>query len=190
MVRILSNFDTQFDDQCVNEAIDEFDKKHICFIRRDRIYILIKIIIPTLVRLIFSMILIALAYWSALWKALWYAFQVFVWIVVCATWIILLWKVTNKLIDYYMDFTIINPRQITSYDQSWIFTRNERSLDISKIKSVRIEKKWIFRSLFNFGTIVFFAEWDEHNWDIKLNYITDPNKLRKRLQEIINIDIY
>jgi len=190
MVSILSNFDTKFDDICVNEAIEAFDKDHICFIRRDRIYVLLKIFLPTILWLIFSIILLSLAYGTGVWTTLWSAFQIFIRIIVCATWLILLWKVTTKLIDYYMDFTIITPKQITSYDQGWIFTRDARSLDITKIKSVRIEKKWILRSLFNFGTIVFFAEWDENHWDIKLNYISDPNKLSKRLQEIINIDIY
>ncbi len=187
MVKILSNFDTSFDDDCVNEAIDEFGKSNICFIRRDRIYVLMKIMIPTFFRLFLSLILLAIAYWSWLWRSIWSIFQIFIRWIICISWGMLLRKVTWKLIDYYMDFTIITPKQITSYDQTWVFTRDARALDITKIKSVRIEKKWLLRSIFNFGTIVFFAEWDEDNWDIKLNYISDPNKLSKRLQEIIKL---
>ena len=48
-------------------------------------------------------------------------------------------------------------------------------------------KEGVIRSIFNYGTIVFFAEWDENHGDIKLNYISDPNKLSKRLQEIIDV---
>ena len=189
MVKILSNFDTKFDDICVNVAIQEFDKDHICFIRRDKIYMLMKIIAPSFFRLLLAIILLWVAYGSWLWKTLWSAFQVFVRILVCISGFILLRKVSTKLIDYYMDFTIITPKQITSYDQSWIFSRNARSLDINKIKSVRVKKEGFIRSIFNYGSIVFFAEWDENHWDIKLNYISDPNKLSKRLQEIIDVEL-
>jgi len=184
-MKILSNFDTDFDDLCVSEACTEFKKENVSFIRRDKIYVVLNIILPTIARLIISLLLIILAYGSGLGVALGYLFQLFIRAVVCVSWLYLLRKVTGKLIDYYMDFTIITPRQITSYDQSGIFSRNMRSLDISKIKSVRVYEQWFMRSLFNYGTIVFFSEWDENSGDITLNYITNPTKVSRRLEEIL-----
>jgi len=47
-MRILSNFDTRFDDDCVDEACAEYGSSNISFIRRDKIYVVLKIILPTL----------------------------------------------------------------------------------------------------------------------------------------------
>ncbi len=187
MVKLLSNFDTKFDDQCVQDAVNEFDRNHICFVRRDKIYVILKILLPTLIRLIIALTLILIAYWSGLWKVLWYYFQIFIRLVIAVSWAILLRKVTDKLIDYYMDFTIITPKQVTAHDQSWLFTRKTRSLNIKQIKSVRVDQSWILRSLFNFGSIIFFSEGDDVSGDITLNFISDPNSLRKRLQQIIDV---
>lgn len=186
-MRILSNFDTRFDDQCVEDACAQYGKENISFIRRDKIYVIFNILLPTIGRLLVSLLLLLLAYGSWLGRAIWYPFQVFIWMIVCVSGLYLLRKVTGKLIDYYMDFTIITPRQITSYDQSGLFSRNTRSLDISKLKSVRVYEQWLIKSLFNYGTIVFFSEWDEDSWDITLNYITNPTKVAKRQEEILQL---
>lgn len=188
-MKILSNFDTRFDDDCVNDACNEFGKAHICFVRRDKIYVILKIVFPTVLRLIGSLIAIIIIYsWSNSGSG-WQTLQVFTRIIVATTWLILLRKSTGKLIDYYMDFTIITPRQVTTYDQHGLFTRNSRSIKIEKIKSVRVKEVGFFRSLFNFGTIVFFSEWDDENGDIKLNFITNPSQLAKRVEEIIQYGI-
>lgn len=188
MVKILSNFDTNLDDIAVQEAAEEFGKDQVCFVRRDRIYVLLKIIIPVFIRLIMAWLLLALAYTWWVREAVWNLFSSFIWIIVLITWSILARKVIWKVIDYYMDFTIITPKTITAYDQNWIFTRNTRSLEISKIKSIRVMKEGIFRSLFNFGTIVFFSEGDETMWDIRLNYISAPQNLNKKLAEILKLN--
>lgn len=70
MVKIFSNFDTKFDDACVDEACDEFGKENICFIRRDRIYLVLRVIIPVFIWLIFTVLLIIFAYASSIGDAL------------------------------------------------------------------------------------------------------------------------
>lgn len=188
MVKIFSNFDSKFDDVAFEKAKKEFWADNVCFVRRDRIYIVFKIMIPVFLRLISAMLLLWFVYGTEFWSLLWSAFEIFIWICIGITWIMLAWVMTNKLIDYYMDFTIITQKRITSYDQTWIFTRAERALDISKIKSVRVMKKWILHSMFNYWSIVFFSEWDDKHWDITLNYITDPNKLSKKLWDILKLN--
>lgn len=188
MVQIFSNFDTRFDDVAFEKAKREFGKWKVCFVRRDKIYVVFKILIPIFLRLIWSMLFLALGYWTDLIELLWAWFWVFIWLCIWLSGAVLSWIMTNKFIDYYMDFTIITPKRITSYDQTWIFTRAERVLDISKIKSVRVLKTWVFHSIFNYWSIVFFSEWDDKNWDITLNYITDPNKLSARVWQILELD--
>jgi uncharacterized membrane protein YdbT with pleckstrin-like domain len=110
------------------------------------------------------------------------------WLLVGRLWVIYI----GKIIDYYMDFTIVTHKQILSYDQSGIFKRNSRSLDLTKIKSVNIEKDGFMRSLFNFGTIVFFSEWDnlashDENMlgNIRLNYVKYPRKIRENIIDVV-----
>jgi uncharacterized membrane protein YdbT with pleckstrin-like domain len=98
----------------------------------------------------------------------------------------------GRIIDYYMDFTVITPKQILSYDQSWLFKRNSRSLDLNKIKSVNIEKDGFLNSLFNFGSIIFFSEGDNLASEnesmvgnIRLNYIRHPRKIREQILDVI-----
>jgi hypothetical protein len=59
-----------------------------------------------------------------------------------------------------MDFAIITPRQIVSYEQSGIFKRSSISLDLTNLRSINEEKDGILKSIFNYGTIVFFSEGD------------------------------
>ncbi len=188
MVKIFSNFDSTFDDVALLKAKKEFWDEHVCFVRRDKIYIVFKILIPIFLWIITAMLLLAFVYWTEFWELLWSSFEIFIWICIWFSWLVLAWVMTGKFIDYYMDFTIITPKRITAYDQTWIFTRSERALDISKIKSIRVMKKWILHSMFNYWSIVFFSEWDDKNGDITLNYITDPNKLSKRLWDILRLN--
>jgi len=66
-------------------------------------------------------------------------------------------------------------------------SRSSRQLDISKIKTVSIDKKWLLRSIFDFWTIVFFSEWDQDHGDIKLNYISKPIMLRDTISSILDL---
>lgn len=84
-----------------------------------------------------------------------------------------------------MDYTIITPLSVMQYDQTWVLWRSTRSLDISKIRSISIDKQWLLKSLFNYWSIVFFSEWDASFWDITLNYISNPISLRNAIEHII-----
>lgn len=91
------------------------------------------------------------------------------------------------LIDYYMDFTIITPREISCYNQRGLFNTSTRTLDISKVKTVVVQQSGILKSILNYGSIVFFAEGDQTGemGDITLYYITNPNSLREQIDHIV-----
>lgn len=86
-----------------------------------------------------------------------------------------------------MDFTIITPNDITCYNQNFLFHTSVRALEINKIKSIRVDKIGILKSIFNYGAIVFFAEGDQSGqmWDITLQYITNPDKLRDKIDDLV-----
>ncbi|USN55297.1 MAG: hypothetical protein H6765_01510 [Candidatus Peribacteria bacterium] len=67
-------------------------------------------------------------------------------------------RILFAVLDYYLDFSIITPTQITNYNQTGFFGKSTRSLDLAKIKSVRVDQQGIMRSLWNYGSIVFLSE--------------------------------
>lgn len=188
MVKIFSNFDTKFDDKALAKAQEEFGAEHVCFVRRDMIYVIFKILLPTLLWAISAGLLLLFVYGTEFGQLLGSFFEWFIRVLIGISWLMLGIMMSNKFIDYYMDFTIITPKQITTYDQTWIFTRLQRSLDIAKIKSIRVDKKWFLHSVFNYGSIVFFSEGDQKFWDIRLNYITDPASLSAKLADILKLN--
>jgi len=85
-----------------------------------------------------------------------------------------------------MDFVIITPKQLEVFDQDGMLNRDTQSVDVSKIKTINIKSDGLLCSIFNYGSIIFLAEWDADNsGEITLNFITNPVKLRARIQEII-----
>ena len=100
-----------------------------------------------------------------------------------------IWKTIYVLINFEMDFVIITPKYINTYDQSWLFKRNTKTIGVEKIKSIQTNKKWIIRSIFNFWEIVILTEWDEEGrWEIKLNYIPFPDKVKQKIVTIMNVE--
>jgi len=185
-MKIFSNFDTQLDDRLFVKAKEEFWDDCVLFVRRDRIYLILRVFMPLMFWFLlmvlillslgsymsgsgfFSVVLARTVRGGIVWSLLWLGRHCVV-----------------KLIDYYMDYTIVTPEWVTQYDQSGILERSTRALDITKVKTVSVKKKWLLCSVFNFWAIVFFSEGDSDHWDIKLNFITDPIKLRDSIQSIV-----
>ncbi len=109
------------------------------------------------------------------------------WSVIIITALYMFKKSLKIIIDYYMDFTIITPKDITCYNQNFLFHTSVRALDISKIKSIRVDKIGLLKSIFNYWAIVFFAEGDQSGQmgDITLQYITNPDKLRDKIDDLV-----
>lgn len=188
-MKIFSNFDTEFKDKLYEELTKKFWKDKVLLITRDKIFLIFKVILPLLFLLVLCFFLII--FW-VIWD-IWDDLNIFKW------WLILFFlfmsflfffpKILKNLIDYYMDFAVITPKQIIAYNQIGIFSRESRSLDVEKIKTISVDKKWILKSLFNYWTIIFLSEWDE-SWkgDIVLEYVHDPEKVRERIMEIMELE--
>jgi len=117
-------------------------------------------------------------------------FLILLQIILNISFIYLLLKVLKKIIDFEMDFTIITPKNITFYNQSWLLKRESKTIDIEKIKSISVHKKWLIRSLFNFWEIRILTEWDESwQWELILKYIPSPEKVKEEIFRIIELRI-
>jgi len=101
----------------------------------------------------------------------------------------LIWRTLYVLINFEMDFVIITPKYINTYDQTWLFRRESKTIGVEKIKSIQTKKKGIIRSFFNFWEIIILTEGEE-NWggEIHLKYIPYPDKIRQRIVTIMNLE--
>jgi|AntAceMinimDraft_5_1070358.scaffolds.fasta_scaffold170243_1 hypothetical protein len=189
-MKILSNFNTKLDDELYAKACKQFGNDKVLIIRRDPIYLWFKVILPSIWRIIGVSMLIWLE--LRLLDA-WVIDRIMMWIasgLIAIVWIVWIIHVCSKLMDYYMDFTIVTPKHIVRYDQCGLFTRGSVSLDLTNLRSVNEEKWGILKSIFNYGTIVFFSEGDyggvnSNNGTITLKYINYPRKVREIIMNII-----
>lgn len=186
-MKILSNFDTHLDEDLLVKAQERFGKEHVLFVRRDKIYLVLKIYIPIIAWFlsVLTLVLIFSGMMSGndlFWTVVRWSF----WWTVIASLFVLTKYCTGKMIDYYMDYAIVTPEQVTQFDQSGVLERSTRALDITKVKTVSVNNKGLLCSLFNYGSIIFFSEGDSaQHWDIRMNYITDPIKLRDKINQIV-----
>lgn len=179
-MKIFSNFDTNLPRVLYDAAKKRYGEKNACFVRRDMIYLRLKVVPQAFVYVLLVVLILWSVYidWSRYLIIFW---RIFVWILS----VVAKFYIVDKLIDYFLDFVIITPNNVTSYDQEGIFYRKTKSMDLSKIKSINVKQKWFSMSVFNYGNIVFFSEWDEQMWDIMINYVYNPRKLRDKIAEII-----
>lgn len=84
-----------------------------------------------------------------------------------------------------MDFCIITPKELISYNQSWFFNRHTEIIDTEKVKTINKIPQGLFGSLFNFASLVFLSEWDMDVGDISLNYVENPEQIYKEVRKII-----
>jgi len=109
-----------------------------------------------------------------------------VWIVVNISFIFLLYKVLDKIIDYEMDFNIFTTDQFIIYRQHWFFKTESTNIAASTIKIVRESKSWFRWSLFHYWKVSIHPEWNvENSKAIELFYVPHPKDLAKKLNEFI-----
>lgn len=110
-----------------------------------------------------------------------------VWILVNISFLFLLYKVLDRIIDYEMDFNIFTVDQFILYRQHWFFKQESMNIAASTIKIVQESKSWFLWALFNYWQVSIHPEWNLW-WNSKaivLHYVPSPKILTKKLNEFI-----
>lgn len=96
-------------------------------------------------------------------------------------------KVVYKIIDYEMNFDICTSDSFTEYKQVWFFHTSSTNIATSAIKVVEASKKWILWAFLQYWFLSIHTYWDDVSWwkAIELSYIPQPQKLAKRLNNIV-----
>ena len=188
-MKILSNFDTKYEDSVMEKFRSMYWKENVLSIHRAQIFLVMYLLAPISTIIISWIIaLIVMFYWDEngfdpIIQAIKF------WLPFLSAILVTLYYLpglVKKYIDYSMDFCVITPKEIVSYNQTWIMARKWHSIDTDKIKTITIDKKWFVKSLFNFWTITFLSEWDS-TWkgDIQLNFVSDPDKVKNDIKTLI-----
>jgi len=183
-MKILSTFDTEFKKKVIAEEKRKYGDK-VFSIHKWRFFLWLHVLAPAVFLIIwFILLAVGLAMIDVS-----ETFQIVVnVIIVMAMWMFVYYwySVLKQYIDYIMDFAVITPEQIINYNQTGILSRQGRTLDVDKIKTITVGKEWFLRSLFNFGNIIFLSEWDTTSrWDIELYFIDDPDKVKTKILRTI-----
>lgn len=123
----------------------------------------------------------------SLWNITWTGVILsIIWIVVNIWFLLLLYKVLDRIIDYEMDFNIFTTDQFIIYRQHGFFKTESTNIATSTIKIVKDSKSWIRWSFFNFWKVSIHPEGNLNNSKaIELFYVPSPKSLTKKLNEFI-----
>lgn len=192
MVKLLSNFDTKAPAKNYAEAVQEFGFDKVVFLRRHKLYFILYTLIPVWTAVIMmGIMVISMMYTGSVetWLGNFVA-QRSVQIILVLLVIYLLLLARARYFNYILDYTVVTPTYISSYNQTWIFSRKIRTIEPSKIKTIDFSSKWIINSIFNFGDIIILLEWDElGQWEINISFIANPEDIKEKIKDLTNSSV-
>lgn len=192
MVKLLSNFDTKAPAKNYAEAVQEFGFDKVVFLRRHKLYFILYTLIPVWTAVaMMGIMVISMMYTGSIETWLWnFVAQRSVQIILILLVIYLLLLARARYFNYILDYTVVTPTYISSYNQTWIFSRKIRTLEPSKIKTIDFTSKWIINSMFNFGDIIILLEWDDlWQWEIRIDFIANPEDIKEKIKDLTNSSV-
>lgn len=184
-MKLFSNFDTDLDKKRYEKYAKVYWEEKIYIIYKDKFFYFFKVILPIALYLLAVLFFVCCIYFidlsSGVKNFLRIVFLFFFFISFFFVWR----KVLVNMIDYKMDFILVTPDEIVCYNQTGLFSRASRSLDVDKLKTISVQKKGILRSFFNYGKLVFLSEGDTNTWDIEFNFTSNPDDTKYKIKQII-----
>lgn len=192
MVKFLSNFDTKSPAKNYADAVQEFWFDKVVFLRRHKLYFVLYTLIPVWTSVILMGIMIYSMFntWSIETGLGNFVAQRSVQIILILLVLYMLLLARARYFNYILDYTVVTPTYISSYNQTGIFSRKIRTLEPSKIKTIDFTSKWIINSIFNFGDIIILLEWDElWQWEIRIDFIANPEAVKEKIKDLTNSSV-
>jgi type III secretory pathway component EscS len=185
MVRLLANFDTKAPAKNYATAVQDAGFDKVVFLRRHKLYLILYTIVPwslagvLFVRLLYSLFTTGTTISQDTLAD--HSIQVVLALMILYFWLI----ARSKYFNYLLDYTIITPTYISTYNQIGLFSRQIRTLEPNKIKTIDFKSTGIINSLFNFGDIIILLEGDElWQWEIRIDYIYHPEGIKEKIKDL------
>ena len=102
--------------------------------------------------------------------------------------IVILNRVMYRIIEYEMNFDICTKDGVVSYKQEWFFRTKTMNISKDAIRVIQHSKEWIKSALFQYGNINIYTDSEiDKKWNksLELSCITDPKRLAKRLNAMM-----
>lgn len=183
-MKILSNFDTGRAKSLLYEAEQAFGEWNAMLVRKSEMYFYQYIGFP-----IFGYLLLLIIWGYAVLmidgvpqEAQWW-FLIFVVLIG----FLISMKLSKRRVDYTMDYLLITPKEVTKYDQWWVFHRDVENIPTDKIKSISVGQHWFIQSFFDIGSLTFLAEWERDEWDIVMDYIDAVGATEKKIKKVMGM---
>ena len=190
-MKILSNFDTKLYENLKQDYVKQYGSENVMVIRRASIFFWLYIMFPLLLLLTVLAFITWLAFGIVINDQ---TMESIIHIGSLLTGLIILivrWcRILLRYFDYTMDFCIITPKELVSYNQSGLFNRRTEVIDTEKVKTINKIPQWFFGSMFNFASLVFLSEWDNEVGDISLNFVENPEEVYKQIRQLIEPHLY
>jgi len=189
---VFSTFDPKFQGQIFQKSIEEYWEDKVIHIRKSKLFLWRYVILPFLLRFLTFVAVITVIILLIPERLVWLIVTL-CGVVLCA-WIMPLLKILKYCFDYYMDFSIITPQSFIMYDQTWLFKRTSKVIDLIHIRSVSVEKSWFIDSIFNNWNIVVLSEWSDMSGSresktdpgkIYFRYVKNPEYYTDRIQNML-----
>jgi len=179
MVRIFSNFDTQAPTKNYAQAVREFGFDKVVFLRRHVLYFTIYVILPTIISLALIVVWTLYAFFSS------GSADIFSEIIVFLIALYFAIVALSRYFNYTLDYTIITPGYISSYNQKGILNREIITIEPEKIKTITFSSNWFVNSVFNFWSVTILLEWDNaNNGEIYMDFIHKPEQVKESILRI------
>jgi hypothetical protein len=189
---IFSTFDPKFQKQILQKSINEYWAENVIHIRKSKLFLRFYIIFPWFAWLVTFVTILSLIIVFIPSNLPWLVVIAIIFAIVGR---LIPWcKIAKYVMDYYMDFSIITPQSFIRYDQTWLFKRTSKVIDLAHIRSVSVEKAGFINSLFNNWNIVVLSEWSdftgsreskEDAWKVFFRYVKNPEYYTDRIQQML-----
>ncbi len=181
-MRIFSNFDTKLKSRTFQRYQRQYWADKVVLITKSRLFWFVKVFFPLFIFLLSSGAL-AWGFFFLLGE------DVFIYVVL-PVWIfgvlVLLYPIIWNYIEYKLDFTVITPRLVLTYDQKGIFKRHIKTINSDNVKTVSIMRAGFLYSVCNNWDLLFLSEWGEvEYWEITLRYVFKPEKRRHMIAQVL-----
>ena len=187
-MKIFSNFDTKLRQKKLKEYQDRYGVDKVLLLDKSWLFLFVKVlpkIISFVVIIIFTIVVSNWIFWESNSQ---YTIYVLIWVLVVL--FTFAWPVIKHFIDYYMDFALITPQSLIMFNQTGFFKRDMATVDVDKIKTISVRKRYFLYSVFNNWDLIFLSEWDSDNFgEITLYFIPKPEEKKEKVSNIIWYEI-
>ncbi len=183
-MKIFSSFDTRLRQKSLKEYQDQYGVDKVVLLHKSWLFLFEKVFPKLLGSIIIMIVTIVVSNW--IFWASQERYTIYIIIGVIFVLLTFAWPVIKHFIDYYMDFALVTPKSLIMFNQTGILKRDMATIDVDKIKTISVRKRYLLYSVFNNWDLIFLSEWDSNNfWEITLYFISRPEEKKAKISDII-----